>query len=383
MITGNMLSALCASLLMLAATITTTFGATEPRNLRDAGVYVLTNQRENAVAAFRRDINGLLTPAGRFPTGGAGNPIAQPGDPAVDPLASQGALIMSDGHRFLIAVNAGSNQISVLRINKNTLELADIVDSGGSRPISAALHGDLLYVLNEGGNPNITGFMFNEDDGTLKSLPNSARPLVGGANSDPAQIAFTPDGGSLVVTEKDGNRIDTYDINENGRAGPPRGNPSSGTTPFGFAFNNDGTLIVSEAFALMPNQAAVSSYNVGGNGTLGVISGSVHNNQSASCWIVIPDNSDVALSANTASGTISSYRIGDDGSLTLLNPAAANLGVNTAPRDMALAGAGRLLYVQTAGGQKVAAFRVSGNGSLTRIDTAGGLPFGAQGITAR
>jgi 6-phosphogluconolactonase len=69
---------------------------------------------------------------------------------------------MSDGKRFLIAVNAGSNQISVLRINKNTLELADIVDSGGSRPISAALHDDLLYVLNEGGTPNIAGFTFNE-----------------------------------------------------------------------------------------------------------------------------------------------------------------------------------------------------------------------------
>ena len=383
MVTGNMLTALCAGLLTLAPTIATTFGATEPRNLRDAGVYVLTNQRENAVAAFRRDINGLLTFAGRFPTGGAGNPIAQPGDPPIDPLASQGALIMSDGNRFLIAVNAGSNEISVLRINKNTLELADIVDSGGSRPISATLHDDLLYVLNEGGTPNITGFVFNECDGTLKPLPNSTRPLVGAANADPAQIAFTPDGGSLVVTEKDGNRLDTYEIHENGRAGPPRGNPSSGTTPFGFAFNNDGTLIVSEAFALMPHQAAVSSYKLGDNGTLAVISGSVHNNQTASCWIVIPNNSDVAFSANTGSGTISSYRIGDDGSLTLLNPAAANLGVNTAPRDMALAGAGRLLYVQTAGGEKVAAFRVSGNGSLTRIDTAGGLPFGAQGITAR
>ena len=76
MVTENKLIALCASLLMLAPTITTTFGATEPRNLRDAGVYVLTNQHENAVAAFRRDINGLLTLVGRFPTGGAGNPVA-------------------------------------------------------------------------------------------------------------------------------------------------------------------------------------------------------------------------------------------------------------------------------------------------------------------
>jgi 6-phosphogluconolactonase len=381
MIRGKMLIVLCASLLTLAPTIATTFGAIE--DLRRAGVYVLTNQPENAVAAFRRDINGLLTPAGRFPTGGAGNPVAQPGDPPVDPLASQGALIMNEGHRFLIAVNAGSNEISLLRIKKDTLELADKVGSGGSRPISVTLHDDLLYVLNEGGTPNITGFIFNECDGTLKPLPNSTRSLVGAANADPAQIAFTPDGGSLVVTEKKGNRLDTYNIDENGRASSPRGNPSSGTTPFGFAFNNDGTLIVSEAFAGMPHQAAVSSYNLGNNGALHVISGSVHNNQTAACWIVIPNNRDVAFASNTGSGTISSYHIGEDGSLTLLNPTAANLGANTAPRDMALAAAGRLLYVQTAGGGNVAAFRVNRNRSLTRIDTAGGLPFGAQGIIAR
>jgi hypothetical protein len=57
-------------------------------------VYVLTNQVDNTVAVFNRDAHGELTPAGEFSTGGAGDPIPQGTDPATDPLASQGALIL-------------------------------------------------------------------------------------------------------------------------------------------------------------------------------------------------------------------------------------------------------------------------------------------------
>jgi hypothetical protein len=83
-------------------------------NLKSGAVYVLTNQVNNAIAAFDRAPDGTLTAAGTFSTGGAGNPVAQPGDPPTDPLASQGSLILSDN--FLFAVNAGSNEISVLSI---------------------------------------------------------------------------------------------------------------------------------------------------------------------------------------------------------------------------------------------------------------------------
>jgi 6-phosphogluconolactonase (cycloisomerase 2 family) len=153
---------------------------------------------------------------GEFPTGAAGNPTPQPPDPATDPLASQGALIISHGNRFLLAVNAGSNEISVLKIRKNELEIVDVVSSGGIRPISLTLHDDLLYVLNEGGTPNITGFDFDED-GTLTPLAGSTRPLIDGGAADPAQIGFSHDGDLLVVTDKSGNRLNT----------------SNGMTPFG------------------------------------------------------------------------------------------------------------------------------------------------------
>src|SRR5262245_44505813 len=121
--------AICVSFLMLTALGTTSFGQ-KPKNFRAGAVYVLTNQVENAVSVFPRDAKGMLTAAGEFPTGGAGDPIPQGTDPATDPLASQGALIIGPGNRLLFAVNAGSNQISVLKIEKSDLTLADLVDSG-------------------------------------------------------------------------------------------------------------------------------------------------------------------------------------------------------------------------------------------------------------
>jgi len=375
--------AACLSLLMLAPVSTPTFGARGPKNLHAGAVYVLTNQTNNTVAAFRRNAKGMLTPAVEFTTGGAGDPMPQPPDPTSDPLASQSALIMSHGNRFLFAVNAGSNQISVLKITKNELQLVDVVDSGGVRPISLALHDDLLYVLNEGGTPNITGFDFDED-GTLTPLPGSTRPLIGGVAADPAQIGFSHDGELLVVTEKSGNRINTYTINDDGLPSPPMDNASNGMTPFGFAFNNADTLVVSEAFGGAANQSAASSYSASDDGTLNVISGSVPNSQTASCWVVITNNGKFAFVSNTDSGTISSYRINpSDRSLTLLNATAADTGTGSAPIDMALSNNSRILFVLLGGSQSVASFRVWKNGNLTPVDTAGGLPPGAQGIAAK
>jgi 6-phosphogluconolactonase len=371
--------------LMLATTFSTvTFGQVRrpPQfNFHAGAVYVLTNQVENAVAVFSLSAHGDLSPAGEFPTGGAGDPVPQGTDPATDPLASQGALIR--GEQFLFAVNAGSNQISVLRITGSGLSQVNVVDSGGIRPISLTLHENLLYVLNEGGTPNITGFTVG-DDGTLTPLAGSTQPLIGDTAADPAQVGFDRDGTLLVVTEKAGNRLNTYTVDENGLPSAPIDNPSNGMTPFGFAFNNQDTLIVSEAFGGAPNQSAASSYSASEDGILSVISGSVANSQTASCWVVTTNNGKSAFVSNTGSSTISSYQVGaGDRTLTLLNPIAADTGANSAPIDMALNNSSRFLFVLLGGAQAVASYRVERDGTLTLVDTEGGLPLGAQGIAAK
>jgi 6-phosphogluconolactonase len=351
-------------------------------NFKSGAVYVLTNQVSNAVAAFDRAPDGTLTAAGTFSTGGAGNPVAQPGDPATDPLASQGALILSDDKQFLFAVNAGSNEISVLSIGKDALTLVDKVSSGGVRPISLTVHENLLYVLNEGGTPNITGFTVS-DTGELTPLPGSTRPLTAGSAADPAEVSFNPDGSLLVVTEKAANLIDVYVVGSDGVAGPPIPNPSNGLTPFGFAFDQRNNLIVSEAVGGAPNASAVSSYIAALNGTLDVVSASVPDMQTAACWIVITNSGRYVYTTNTGSGVASSYTLDANGTLTLLNSVAANLGATSFPIDMALNNSSRYLYVHAAGLQTVEAFSVAPDGSLTSIDSAGGLPLGAQGIAAR
>ena len=332
------------------------------------------------MAVFLRDSDGRLTLSGTFSTGGAGNPVSIPPDPPADPLASQGSLVLHN--QFLFAVNAGSNEISALAIRKNGLSLIDKVASGGVRPISLTVYENLLYVLNEGGTPNITGFTIN-DNGTLTPLAVSTRPLVGGAMADPAQVGFSPDGGLLVVTEKMGNRLDTYTVDASGLPGAPLANASSGLTPFGFAFNDDGYLVVSEAFGAMPGQGKVSSYNAPASGILSIISGSVPNNQTASCWVVIGNNGKYAFVSNTGNGTISSYSIGESGALTLRNAVAGTTGAGSAPIDMALSNNSRFLYVNDNGRQMVHAFLVEKDGTLTPIDDEGGLPFGVQGIAAK
>lgn len=354
-----------------------------PQNLNAGAVYVMTNQVNNAIAVFGRAADGTLTPAGQFSTGGAGNPVPQGTDPATDPLASQGALILGQGGQFLFAVNAGSNQISVLRISRSRLVLVGVFDSGGIRPISLTLYNNLLYVLNEGGTPNITGFTVGAD-GTLTPLAGSSQPLIGGTAADPAQISFNSDGTLLVVTEKAGNRIDTYTVDENGLPSAPIANASNGMTPFGFAFNNPGFLVVSEAFGGTPNQAAASSYSASQAGMLSVVSGSVPNSQTASCWTVITNDGHTAFVSNTGSGTISSYGLSaDDGTLSLINSTGGNTGPNSAPIDIALNVSSHFLYVLAGGLQSVVSFRVEQDGSLTMIDTDAGLPLGAQGIAAQ
>ena len=344
---------------------------------RGGAVFAMTNQPTgNAIVAFSRASDGTLTMAGTFPTGGLGSG----GGP--DPLRSQGSLILSGRRsgRLLFAVNAGSNEISVFAVKGASLELVSKVPSGGVRPTSLTVHRELLYVLHAG-TGTINGFTVSRS-GTLTPLAGSTRPITGGAAADPAQVAFTPDGKQLVVTGKNTNVIDTYSIDRRGQATGPRANPSHGMTPFGFAFDNRGTLVVSEAFGGAPNQSAMSSYDVSRDGVLDVVSGSVRDFQTAACWVVITDNGRYAYTSNTGSSSISSYRIGPHGALTLLESVAAMTDAGSSPIDMALSVGSRYLYVLNGVTGTINGYRVDTDGGLSPVAHGEGLPPNAQGIAA-
>ena len=375
-------SSIIITLSALAATAA--YGQVRAPNLKAGAVYVLTNQTANSVIAFARRPDGALVFVDNEPTQGTGSPVAIPPDPPTDALASQGSLSIDEDGEYLYAVNAISDDITTLEITPSGLEFVGKVSSQGSRPISTTVYNEVLYVLNEGNIPNISGFGVAED-GSLTPIPGSTQLLAGGALADPAQIGFSPDGKWLVVTEKMGNRIDVYPVDDNGVAGPGIATSSAGMTPFGFAFSGPGGLFVSEAFGATPRRGALSSYLIESltTGLLMNVSPSIPNLQTASCWVVTTNCGRNIFVSNTGSGTISSYHSGKGATVQIGATLVAGTGPASAPIDMAVSDTGNYLYVVESGLHTVGAFRIGVDSSLSKIGDFGALPVGAQGIVAR
>ena len=338
-------------------------------------VYANDNTKgTNTIGAFDEHADGTLTPA-------AGSPFAAGGAGTGAGLASQGALQVSADGRFLIAVDAGSNQVSVLRIRPDgSLRLVShgAVSSGGTLPDSVAVFGDLVYVANSGaGDSNYTGFRLRPD-GRLDAIPGSTVSLVAGAA--PGDVLFNGTGTKLVGTEVGTSLIDSFTVGPDGRltAGPGSPFPAQGAGPFGSEFRptDPGQLFVSNAHN-GAGLGTVSAFADSSNGALTSIGASPFaDDQTAPCWVEISHDGQFLFTVNTGSGNVSSYQIAADGELTLLGSTtvAAN-GVGAV--DARLSPDGRYLYVDESKIGAVATFAVNG-GSLTQLASSPtSLPAGA------
>jgi 6-phosphogluconolactonase (cycloisomerase 2 family) len=331
-------------------------------------VYIETNAASgNAVAAYQRHADGTLTWSANYPTGGNGTGAG---------LASQGSIALSADGRTLLAVNAGSNDVSAFAVGPDgSLHLVSRAPAGGTDPISVTIHGHLVYVLDAGGSGNIAGlFSFG---GHLSAVPGWTRPLSG-AGTSPEQIAFSPDGRVLVVTEKGANEIVTYRVGWFGRAGAPDVQTSAGAAPYGFAFDGRGRLFVSEAAT-----SALSSYRIGQSRDLTTLSASVVNGQLAACWVAVTPSGREAYTIDAHSSTISSYAIHADGSITLDQGLAASTGGGTAPLDASVSSDGRDLYVLLSATQQISTFAIGAHDTLTPIWTVSAPFAGLSGLVAR
>ena len=385
--TASSAALLTLSLFALAAVSGCTAAAGEPTENaesseqdliggRAGAVYTLSNEAAaNQLIVFRRAANGTLEQASTHATGGKGSG---------DGLGSQGAVVLSEDKHWLFAVNAGSDELSVFYVAGELLYLVDCVPSRGARPISVTVHGDLAYVLNAGRDAapgSISGFRLTSSG--LQHISGSIRPLSGAAVG-PAQVSFSPSGRALLVTEKGTNKIDEFRVDGTGRASLATVHASTGTTPFGFAITRRGQAIVSEAFGGAPDAGAVSSYQLGAAAGLAPVSASVADTESAPCWVVLAKNDRFAYVSNTASGSISTYRVALDGSVTLVSPdgRSADTGVGSKPIDMALTRNDGLLYVLDSGTAQISAFGVGSGGALLPAGTTSGLPATAVGLAA-
>lgn len=347
-------------------------------------VYVNDNTAgPNTIAGFDRRPDGTLTPlpGSPFPAGGAGSGTI---------IGSQGALQMTSDGRYVLAVDAGSNQISVLRVVGASLQaVGSPVASGGLQPISIAVHGNLVYVANEGNGTtgsNYTGFTLS-DGGQLTPLSNSTVSLP--ATAAPGDILFNSTGTRLIGTEvgpaAGPSFIDSFTVGSDGRltAAPGSPFPAQAVGPFGSEFSptNPTQLYVSNAHG-GANVGSVSAYNVGATGVLNPIGASPFaDKQTAPCWVEITQDGKYLFAVNTAVPSISRYRILRDGSLSLTGSTVFNDPTGLRPFDARLDPSGNLLYVVDAGLDTVSAFAVH-QGDLQELDSSpfalptGATPFG-------
>jgi 6-phosphogluconolactonase (cycloisomerase 2 family) len=332
------------------------------------------NPAGNQVVAYDRAANGTLTQAGAYDTGGLGGVLA---GSVVDHLASQGSLAYDRESGLLYAVNAGSNTISVFSVLGDRLLLRQTIGSDGAFPVSIAVHGSLVYVLNalEGG--SLQGYV--SVFGHLFALPGSARSLGLNPSEEPqfthtpGQVAFSPDGSQLIVTTKAaGSDIDVYRVGPFGQLSQaPTVDAQPGAVPFAVSFDPSGDLIVADA-----GTDALSSFALNASGTVTQLD-SVGTGQQATCWVVA--DGAWLYASNAASASLSGFQAGAGGLLAPL----ANTATDGGTVDAAVSGDGRYLYVQTGASGIVDEFAIGAGGALSRVGaiTVPGA-IGGEGIAA-
>ena len=342
--------------LVLAGALTTATLSLAPASAMAApgALYTQTNNPAgNAVQVFDRGAGGALSEVGTFSTGGAG--LAALG-------GRQGAVELSDDERFVYAVNAGSNTVTTFRVTAGGLDAVDTVGSGGVAPASVDERNGRVYVLNSGATANVTAFS-SDPSGALTPIAGGSRDLPGAAGA--AQVSVAPDGGTLVVSERVSNRLETLALDAAGRPGAPVVTASAGAVPFGFAFGHRNQIVVSEAGA-----STASSYAVGGDGALHTITASLAVAQGAACWVAVSPDGRYAYTGNAA-GSISGFGIAPSGELTALDADGRTAVLAPSPRDLDFSRNGRYLYAVSPGnattGGRVTGYRVGVDGSLEEV----------------
>lgn len=349
-----------------------------PNGHRPPGaVYAMTNDAtDNRILVYSRNSNGLLAFEGSVSTHGRGS------GGILDPLLSQGSLALSHGGEFLFAANAGSGTITSFRVVPSGLAFVAEASCGGAEPISIGIHGDLLYVLN---NDSMTGFRILHD-GRLATIQSSTRffAAVSARDLGASDVAFSPNGLFLVVTQRVANQIVVFPVNADGTTGTAVPNNSNGNTPFSCTFTPTGVLIVVEFAGGPGGNSAASSYLINSDGTLKLVSGSVPTQGTAACWNVVTRDGKFSIVTNSISSTATLFSMFGGGQLSFVSFTSA--GPNVVPIDTALSANSVFLYILDGGAGAISEFRLDESSqTLTLIGTiSDGLTgnSGLNGLTA-
>ncbi|KAJ6564779.1 hypothetical protein B0H19DRAFT_1259190 [Mycena capillaripes] len=234
----------------------------------------------------------------------------------LDALFSQGSIGVSPTQRFVANVNAGSNTVSVFKIDESNPGRLDIignpVSSGGEFPTSLAINeaGNRVCVVNGGKINGVSCYTFKAGVGltplsnTIRSLNlNQTTPATGPSNT-PSQIIFSPDEKQLVVSVKSG-FLAVWDVNSDGSLSTDFQTVAGGILPFSL-------LYVANKNAVIASDPGVGYdiFNIDTNSTVSFpIPG-----QTLTCWSVFSKESGNFYMVDVGVSTITEqYNLGTDG----------------------------------------------------------------------
>lgn len=334
-----------------------------------AAVYTATNlPTGNSLLVFDRGPDGVLDPAGSYPTGGNGTGAG---------LGSGHSVIASSNGQTVLVVNAGSNTVSAFAARPNGLrELGAPTPSGGSIPTSVTIHGDLVYVMNAGSG-SISGFRLNPARG-LVPIPGSTQPLAAAGTGTDSQIQFDRSGRVVIVDERGtANLIQTFVVGPRGAAEPASDIPADGGGPFGFDVDREGHILFSNAALAGGLMSGASSYDADRDGTLTPNGSPVSSGQAAACWLASVGH--YAFTTNAGSGSIATFAVAPNG--TLNHIATTPISPTAHPLDESGVRDGDLLYVLADGLHQIIGYKVTHDGALVEVASTP-VPAGVDGLGA-
>jgi 6-phosphogluconolactonase len=339
-------------------------------------LYTATNESANAVVHFTRKADGTLVRAESTSTGGAGtNAVGADGTTAPDSLASQHSLIVDASGRTLFVVNGGDDSVSVFAIDPSsgTLRLKKrSATPAGHIPNSLAHNNGVLYTTFIAGNAHLAAYRV-QDDGSLTQLATydlaTLCHLTGAVA--PTQVVVSPDAKSVVVNAGTGaNAVMSFSIQADGTLAAPTTNTTQFPTPFAGGFVTAGPA-AGNYLATSISGVSLASYSYSSSGMLAALSHAAAAGVAAPCWLSVTPDGKFAYVGN-GSGAITSYALGAAGSVTLLASSAAQeppaiTGVGSVAADSWISPDGKFLYTAYLGDDKVVAYSIGADGSLTKL----------------
>src|SRR5450759_593049 len=230
---------------------------------------------------------------------------------------------------YVYVVNAGSNNVSEYTIgNDGTLaKMAPATVAAVTTPYSIAVDptGRYAYVANYGSN-SVSQYKISSVDGTLSEL---AAPVVAGLN--PSSVTVDPSGQYAYVANyfngAGGNSVSQYKISSvDGSLSELAAPVVAGLNPISVTVDPSGQYAYVANYFNGAGGNSVSQYKISSvDGTLSELAAPVVSGLNPSSVTVDPSGQ-YAYVANLGDGTVSQYKIGNDGTLAAMAPATVTVG---------------------------------------------------------